>query len=211
MKGRCCSVCLSANRDAVDSALLSGATLIPTAKQYGLSKSALSRHKSACLAPRAAAAARAVSSQATVKSATARAKAIAAGDAQPTFEELASLKGLVGSLGRSLGRLEAAAEAAAGDRAYGALAALSAQIHRGLETAGKLQGLYADGIEPASAPRFTINMVIGGVRGSRQVRHAGEPEVGSAEPGLRIKFLDPAPASSVHDQADRSTINGIAG
>lgn len=183
-------MCLSAHREAVDSALLSGATLIPTAKRYGLSKSALSRHKSACLAPRAAAAARAVSSQASAKAATARAKAIAAGDAQPTFEELASLKGLVGGLGRSLGRLEAAAEAAAGDRAYGALAALSAQIHRGLETAGKLQGFYADRVEAASHPSFTINIVLGDqapiVSPATYVSHAAD----EIAPRLRIAFPD---------------------
>ena len=78
---------------------------------------------------------------------------------QPVATDLLSLNGLLDRLARSLERLEGAADMAAGDNLHAALAAVSGQLHRGIETAGKLQGLYAEPERERQAPfSITINL-----------------------------------------------------
>jgi hypothetical protein len=87
-----------------------------------------------------------------------RAKAIAAGDA-PTAQEVLTLTGLLDRLVRSLDRLEGAADGAAKDNLYAALAAVSGQLHRGIADAAKLQGLYAEP-EAQQQTKFSVNIVL---------------------------------------------------
>jgi hypothetical protein len=87
-----------------------------------------------------------------------RAKAIVMGDA-PSPQEVLSLTGLLDRLTRSLNRLEGSADAAANDNLHSALAAVSGQLHRGVEAAAKLQGLYAEP-EAAQQAKFSINIVV---------------------------------------------------
>jgi hypothetical protein len=180
MRGRACSVCLSPALRAVDDALVAGGKLIPVAKRFGLSKSALGRHRTACLAPQLAAAARLVSPTKEVRREVARAREIAGGDA-PTLAEITSLKGLLARLARSLERLETAADGAAAVNAYASLAALSGQLHRGVEAAGRLQGLGAS-LADLGRPGFNISIIIPeGVRAPVPVQLAPEP-IGLGEP-----------------------------
>lgn len=158
MQGRACSVCVSPRLGEVDQALIDGGKLIPVAGKFGLSKSALSRHKNNCLAPRMAAAVKTVAHASQARDQAKRASAIAAGQLVPTSEDIATLSGLVSRLSRSLDRLEGAADDAARSRAFGALAALSGQIHKGIEGAGRLQGLYAPAAAPETRPAFSIHI-----------------------------------------------------
>ena len=143
---------------AIDSALTAGAALIPTASQYGLSKSALARHRANHLAPKVAAAARILQPVREVREPVERAMALANGDA-PSAHEVLTLTGLLTRLVRSLDRLEGAADAAATDNLHSALAAISGQLHRGVEAAAKLQGLYVEP-EVQQQAKFSINIVI---------------------------------------------------
>ena len=87
-----------------------------------------------------------------------QAKAIVAGQA-PTPGEVLSLTGLLERLARSLDRLDSAADAAAGESLHAALAAVTGQLHKGVETAAKLQGLYTDADQPAREKfSITINL-----------------------------------------------------
>lgn len=142
-----CSVCLHANRPQIDADLMGGAKLIPTAQRYGLSKSAVARHREGCLAPKVAAAAAMVQPHAPVTAAKKRHRAIAAGQATPTPEEALDLGGLLARMGRSLARLDAAAEKAATDNAVGALTAASAQLHKAVEVIAKLAGIGAQPVD----------------------------------------------------------------
>ena len=84
--------------------------------------------------------------------------ALAHGDA-PSAHEVLTLTGLLTRLVRSLDRLEGAADAAATDNLHSALAAISGQLHRGVEAAAKLQGLYVEP-EVQQQAKFSINIVI---------------------------------------------------
>jgi hypothetical protein len=124
------------------------------ASKFALSKSAVARHRVGCLAPKLAAAARVVAPNAVVRHETDRARAIASGQAVATVDDIVTLSGLVDRIGRSLGRLDNAADVAASDGSHTALAALSAQLHRGIEVVAKLQGL-ADMAEPERS-KFSV-------------------------------------------------------
>lgn len=153
-----CSICQHPELTAIDAALASGGTLIPTSSGFGVSKSALGRHRANCLAPKMVAAARVLQPVRERRVPVQRAKAIAMGDmASP--QEVLTLTGLLDRLVRSLDRLEGAADAAANDNLHSALAAVSGQLHRGVESAAKLQGLYAEP-EVRQHSKFSINIVI---------------------------------------------------
>lgn len=175
-----CSVCLHPRKSEIDAALMVGAALIPTGQAFGVSKSALARHRTGCLAPKLAAAAKIVAPASATRAEVERAKAIASGAAQPLPDDLLTLAGLLGRLARSLERLEAAADASLAKNTPTALAAVSAQLHRGIETAAKMQGLYAEPAQPA-APAFSIIFNLS----------EGEPA-----PSLH---LEQAPHRSAHD------------
>jgi hypothetical protein len=154
-----CKICQSLDRSGVDDALAGGVTVRDVASQFAFSKSAIGRHRAACLAPRIAAAARIVAPAAEVRRDVEHAKAIVSGALSPTAGDVLSLSGLLDRLGRSLERLERSADSAADDKLHGALAAVSAQLHRGIETSAKIQGLYAE--QPQiDGPRFSISIII---------------------------------------------------
>jgi hypothetical protein len=148
-----CYVCQGPQRAEIEDALMSGASLRALATQFGVSKSAIGRHRANCLQPKLAAAARIVAPPAQARSEVARAKEIAAGGA-PTAADVLSLSSLLERLGRSLERLEGAADHAAADNLHTSLAAVSGQLHRGIETAAKIQGLGAE--QASEGPRFSI-------------------------------------------------------
>ncbi len=153
-----CSVCLRTDLAAIDAALSAGGTLIPTSSKFGLSKSALGRHRTNCLAPKMAAAAMVLQPISEARAPVERARAIVMGEV-PTPQEVLSLTGLLDRLTRSLDRLEGSADAAANDNLHSALAAVSGQLHRGVEAAAKLQGLYAEP-EISQQTKFSINIVL---------------------------------------------------
>ncbi len=153
-----CSICLRNDLAAIDAALSTGGTLVPTSAQFGVSKSALGRHRTNCLAPKMAAVAKMLQPINEARAPVERAKAIVMGDA-PSPQEVLSLTGLLDRLTRSLNRLEGSADAAANDNLHSALAAVSGQLHRGVEAAAKLQGLYAEP-EAAQQAKFSINIVV---------------------------------------------------
>jgi len=156
MASPACSICQRPDLPDIDAALASGTTIMATAAHHGASKSALGRHKLNCLAPKLAAAAKIVQPIKQGREPVERAKAIIMGQ-QPVATDLLSLNGLLDRLARSLERLEGAADMAAGDNMHAALAAVSGQLHRGIETAGKLQGLYAEP-EVQRQPPFSITI-----------------------------------------------------
>lgn len=153
-----CSICQRPELTAIDAALSAGGTLIPTSAQFGVSKSALGRHRANCLAPKLKAAAKVLAPIRETRAPIERARAIAMGD-MPSAAEVLTLTGLLDRLGRSLDRLEGAADAAASDNLHSALAAVSGQLHRGVEAAARLQGLYAEP-EAQQLNKFSINIVI---------------------------------------------------
>ncbi len=143
MASPACSICQRPDLAAIDAALSIGAALVPTAAQFGASKSSLGRHRAGCLAPKLAAASRIVQPVRESREPVERAKAIAAGDT-PSPQEVLTLTGLLDRLVRSLDRLEGAADGAANDNLYAALAAVSGQLHRGIADAAKLQGICVE-------------------------------------------------------------------
>lgn len=157
MASPACSVCQRIDLAEIDVALASGSSIVPTAARFDVSKSALGRHKLNCLAPKLAAAARIVAPVAHSKQAVKRARAIATGEAASPAEIL-SLTALVSKLSRSIDRLEDAAQCAGDTKAFNQLAALSGQIHRGIEAAAKLQGL--GGLNTMETERFSITIVL---------------------------------------------------
>ena len=163
-----CSVCLHPHKAEIDAALMVGGALIPTGQRFGVSKSALARHRTGCLAPKVAAAARMVAPTSVGRAEVERAKAIASGAEQPLPDDLLSLTGLLGRLARSLERLEAAADRSLAENTPGALAAVSGQLHRGIETAAKMQGLYVEAAPPA-APTFSITFKLSKAPGGAAV------------------------------------------
>jgi hypothetical protein len=158
MASPACSICQRPDLPDIDAALAAGTTIMATAAHHGASKSALGRHKLNCLAPKLAAAAKMVQPISQGREPVERARAIVMGH-QPVATDLLSLNGLLDRLARSLERLEGAADTAAGDNMHAALAAVSGQLHRGIEAAGKLQGLYAEPDVQRQAPfSITINL-----------------------------------------------------
>lgn len=154
-----CSVCLHPKKSDIDAALMAGDALIPTGQRFGVSKSALARHRTGCLAPKVAAAAKMVATASVGRAEVVRAKAITSGLVQPLPDDILSLTGLLGRLARSLERLEAAADASLAENLPTALAAVSGQLHRGIEAAAKMQGLY---VEPHVAKQtFSITFSLG--------------------------------------------------
>ena len=155
-----CTACLSKHRVAVDDALMLGVSVRDVASQFQLTKSAVARHRAGCLQPKVAAAARLVAPATEVRRDIIRAKAVASGEVTANHDDILSLTALMGRLARSLERLEVAADSAAGSDLHQSLAALSGQLHRGIESAAKIQGLYA---EPAAAdgpPRFSLTITM---------------------------------------------------
>ncbi len=152
-----CTICQHAQKSAIDVELMQGESVRAVASRHGLSKSGVARHRTGCLAPKVAAAARIVAPEADGRAEVLRAKAIASGEVRPALDDILSLSGLLERLARSLERLEGAADSAAGDGLHAPLAALSGQLHRGIEAAAKIQGMYA---EPQSegAPRFSLTI-----------------------------------------------------
>lgn len=150
-----CKICQGEALKAVDEALTDGVTVRDVASQFGFSKSAVGRHRQACLQPRIAAAARIVAPAAEVRAEVDRARAIASGQAVATPSEVLSLTALLDRLARSLERLEGACDLASGDKLHAALAALSGQLHRGIEAAAKIQNFYHEP-EAATGPRLSV-------------------------------------------------------
>ena len=155
---RACSICLHPNTSEIDAALAEGGNLRALAQRHGLSKSAIGRHKNNCLAPRIAAAARIVAPVRDTIRETQRAQAIATGQIVPSHPDILSLSGLVDRLGRSLDRLDGAADDASADGSHAALAALSAQLHRGIEVVARMQG--GGDTDVPEKPRFSIQIVL---------------------------------------------------
>jgi hypothetical protein len=152
-----CSICMHPEHAAIDEALSTGGALIPTSARFGVSKSALHRHKVGCLAPKIAAVAKVMQSTKEAKAPVTRAKQIAAGEV-PTIEEVLSLAGLLERVARSLDRLEGSAQVAHQEGLHASLAALSGQLHRGVETAAKLQGLYSDAPMQDAGSKFSVTI-----------------------------------------------------
>ena len=157
MASNICTICIHPQHAAINDALSIGSPLIPTAAQYGISKSALHRHKINCLAPKLAAAARMVQPEKVTKAPVQRAKAIAAG-ATPTVEDVLDLTALLDRLARSLDRLENGAISASTENLHAAHAALAGQLHRGIEAAGKLRGYYSDAPAQSGGEKFSISI-----------------------------------------------------
>ncbi|MEN3976129.1 hypothetical protein [Emcibacter sp. SYSU 3D8] len=141
MTGRICSICHHTDTQEIEDALISGVVLRAVAERFGLSKSAVARHRKDCLAPKIAAALRVVSPSPSPRAEVVRAKGIVSGEVLPTQDDLLSLSALLGRLAKSLGRLDAEADRAVTEDRPMVLAALSGQLHRGIETTAKLQGL----------------------------------------------------------------------
>ena len=150
-----CSICTHPKHAAIDEALSTGGALIPTSARFGVSKSALHRHKVGCLAPKIAAVAKVVQSGKETKASVTRAKAIVAGEV-PTIDDVLSLSALCERLGRSLDRLETGAVQAAGNEQHASHAALAGQLHRGIESVGKLKGYYSDAAQAPQQARFSV-------------------------------------------------------
>lgn len=152
-----CQVCQGQHRTAVDDALMAGVSVREIASHFGLSKSGVGRHRTGCLQPKLAAAARIVAPAAEVRGDVERAKAIVSGKVAARHGDILGLTALLERLARSLERLEGAADTAATDGLHMPLAALSGQLHRGIESAAKIQGYYAEPVG-AATPRLTVNI-----------------------------------------------------
>ena len=98
---RACSICQRTDVADIEAALAAGATLIPTAAKYSMSKSALARHRTGCLAPKLKAAAKAVQPLHETRAPVERAKAIVMGEL-PSGGDVLSLTGLLERVARSL-------------------------------------------------------------------------------------------------------------
>ncbi|GGG50992.1 hypothetical protein GCM10010964_42820 [Caldovatus sediminis] len=169
MRGPRCTACFHSRVAEIDAALASGAPLIATAAKFGLSKSALARHRTRCLAPKLAAAAKMVAPASAIRAEVQRAKAIASGQAEAAPADVLTLQGLVGRLGRLLDRLEGASASAADDGLHASLAAVSGPLIKAVETAARLQGIGAQVDKPA-APTFSITFDLSGVEERQPAR-----------------------------------------
>jgi transposase-like protein len=158
MSGRCCSICNHQSRREIEDALTAGHTVRAVASQFSLNKSSIDRHRRQCLAPKLAAASRMMSR--APQQEVERARAIARGDVEPNIDDVLSLTALLNLAARSLNRLETAADDAAVDGMHMALAALSGQLHRGVETVAKLTGVTKEPEQRAN--QFAVQFVLGG-------------------------------------------------
>ena len=138
-----CTICQHPEKTDIDTELMQGDSVRAVANRRAVSKSAVARHRTGCLAPKVAAAARIVAPEAGARAEVQRARSIATGETKPNHDDILSLSGLLERLARSLERLEGAAATAADDGLHMPLAALSGQLHRGIESAAKIQGMYA--------------------------------------------------------------------
>jgi hypothetical protein len=159
MSGRVCSICISSNRSEVEDALLHGDSVRAVAGRHGLSKSAVSRHRQNCLAPKVAAAARLLASAEETRSDVVQAEEILNGEILPSYGDVLALTGLLSRLARSLDRLDGAADQAARNDTYMALSSLSGQLHRGIEAAARMQGLNNSHTDEKE--RFSISINLG--------------------------------------------------
>jgi len=160
MRGRPCSICGSDKLTEIDSALAAGNTILRVAATFNIPKSCVHRHKLNCLAPKIKAAAKAVQSTKDAKAPVIRAREIAAG-ATPSVEDVLSLHALLERMARSLDRLEQSAVAASSDGLHTALAAVSGQISRSVETAARLQNIgYKDATQAQQGEKFSVNIII---------------------------------------------------
>jgi hypothetical protein len=180
-----CSICTHPEHAAIDEALSTGGALIPTSARFGVSKSALHRHKVGCLAPKIAAVAKVMQSTKEAKAPVTRAKQIATG-AAPTVEDVLSLSGLLERISRSLDRLENGAISASTDNLHAAHAGLAAQLHRGIEAVGKLRGYYSDAPQRSEQDRFsiTINLDQPGTPSGSRIIDGSAVRVPEATPAL---------------------------
>lgn len=149
-----CTACFHPQVAEIDAALAAGGALVPTAQAFGLSKSALARHRTRCLAPKLAAAAKMVAPAAANRVEVQRAKALASGQAVMTPSDVLTLQGLLGRLGRLLDRLEDASTNASDENLPAALAAVSGPLIKAVETAARLQGIGQQ--QPQAAAPFSI-------------------------------------------------------
>ena len=157
MRGRHCVICIHPDLRQIEDVLTAGGKLVPTAQRFNVAKSSLARHRANCLAPKAAAAARLVQGG---NEAVGRAKAILRGDA-PSTSDVLNLTSLLDRIGRSLDRLEQSAVAASSDGLHNALASLSGQISRSVETAARMQNIgYKDATPANQGERFGITIVL---------------------------------------------------
>lgn len=161
MRGRACAVCIHPKLRQIEDTLSAGGKLVATAQQFGVSKSGLARHRTNCLAPKVAAAARLTQGTKAAKAPIVRARQIASGASAPTPQEALSLTALLERMERSLSRLEKSADAASADNLHTALAAVSGQISRSVETAARLQNIgYKDAGQPQGNERFSVSIII---------------------------------------------------
>jgi hypothetical protein len=156
-----CGVCDHPQHLDIDNALSAGGTVRDISARYGISKSAVHRHKVAHLAPKIAAVAKVMQGVKAAREPVQRAKSIAAGTVQPNIDDVLSLTGLLERVAQTLNLLQGNAKAAAEEGLHGSLAALSAQTFRGVETAAKLQGLYETTPAPSGNDKFSIEIVLG--------------------------------------------------
>jgi hypothetical protein len=161
--GRRCIVCDHPHVADIEADMASGMGLLPLAARHGVSKSVMARHRTAHLAPKLAAAARLTAPVSVVQGERERAKALAAG-AAPTGAEVLSLTGLLERVARSLERLDGAADRAVVDNLPTALAAVSGQLHRGIEAAARLQGIGAEPKQPGNTDKFSVTINLGGAK-----------------------------------------------
>ena len=189
-----CLVCQGAHRTAVDDALMAGVSVREIASRFDLSKSGVGRHRTACLQPKLAAAARIVAPAAEVRADVDRAKAIVSREVVANHADILSLSGLLERLARSLERLEGAADTAAGENLHMPLAALSGQLHRGIESAAKIQGLYTDA-PPIGEPKFSLTINVGAIEETKSAPRNVTPLPGgvvNAEPfTLALRLAGP--------------------
>ncbi len=202
-----CSVCLHPKKSDIDAALMAGDALIPTGQRFGVSKSTLARHRTGCLAPKVAAAAKMVAPASATRAEVQRAKAITSGLVPPLPDDILSLTGLLGRLARSLERLEAAADASLAENIPTALAAVSGQLHRGIEAAAKMQGLY---VEPHVAKQtFSITFSLGDTATDTRDGTSVEPYHQPTIDGAAISALHAATVTGA-GRPDRHDGDGLA-
>ena len=154
-----CSICLHADLAAIEEILSAGGALVPTAARFGVSKSALGRHRQFCLTPKVAAAAKVMRSAKDVHAPVIRAREIAAG-AAPTPQEVLTLTGLLDRLVRSLDRLEGSATVAHGDGLHASHAALAGQITRAVEAAARMQNIGYKDTPQAQQDKFSVQIIL---------------------------------------------------
>jgi len=189
-----CSICQRANRSAIDAALLQGDSVRSVAAQFGLTKSAVARHRSGHLAVIASAAARLVAPAAEINADVNRARAVLAGE-MPTGATALGLHDLLGRIETSLSRLENAAVSAANEGLFLPLSSLSGQLHKAIQIAGQLQNIGGANNPSAAPGGFHIVFQLPGNDGSTSAPRNVTPiagEVSDAEPfALTMSFAEP--------------------